>query len=221
MPARHHWLATLLLCLPAGEALARAGGGGGGGPLGKLWLVLLPILILYSAVLGVLVFHKNREARAALKKASRDPFWNPDAIQDRIEHVYFRVQEAWTKADQGLARDCLSERIFEKHRMQTDQMRAEGTRNVLEAIRLSQVKIVEIADFRDNAKDHLWAVISGSMVDYTVRESTGEIIQGRKNKAEAFQELWKFVRRPHGWVLDEIDSSVEIGDLMRMTSSVQ
>ena len=212
--------AMLVLALPCGEALARAGGGGDGFG-GVLLYLLYPLLLVYAAIVTWLLARKSREAKAALAKAARDPAWDHDELKSRIEYVFFKVQKAWTERDQEIARACMSDRIYNKHKLQTDQMLQENTRNVLEAVNLSKATIVEVADFADNGKDQLWAAVEGSMIDYTVRLATGEVIKGRRNKAEGFSELWKFVRTPQGWVLDEIDQRMGIADLLGMRSAVE
>lgn len=210
---------VILFCLIGCEdAHARAGGGGGAGGKGPLIYILLPIALIYVAIVSYFVAKKGREARAILVKASKDPAWNLDELKSRIEYVFFKVQEAWTERDQTIAKNCMSLRLFMKHKLQTDRMLKDGTRNVLEAANLSKVTIVEAADFRDNAKDRLWAYVEGSMIDYTIREDTGAVIKGKTNKPEYFTELWKFVRAEHGWILDEIDQNVEIGTLKRFKS---
>lgn len=214
------WLCSLVLLEAAFplEAWARAGGGGGGGKGGIVNLILFPLCIAYSLFVSYLVYKKNRDSEKALAKAMEDRFWDPDSIKARIKHVYFKVQEAWTAQNQNLAKDCMSEKLFQDHKQQTDLAKQNGTRNVLESIHLERARIVEVLDYQDDSKDQFWVHIQGSMIDYTVRIEDWKVIQGKRDKSEAFKELWKFVRAKHGWVLDEIDSSVHANDLLGMNS---
>lgn len=118
-----------------------------------------------------------------------DAFWNPDSIKDRIKFVYFKVQEAWMARDQRIAKDCLSDKLFQDHKRQTDLMKQNGTKNVLQDIHLAQARIVEVLDFDDNSKDLFWVHIEGSMIDYTINDKTGDVVSGKKNKSESFKEL--------------------------------
>lgn len=216
------WLcvfASSVALFPA-EAWARAGGGGGGGG-GIINVILIPLCIAYSLWVSYLVFKKNRESQRALERAKVDACWNPDSLKDRIKFVYFKVQEAWMARDQNIAMNCLSKKLFQDHKRQTDLMIQNGTINVLEDIHLAQARIVEVLDFDDNSKDQFWVHIAGSMIDYTINEKTGDVLSGKKNKSESFKELWKFVRTGHGWVLDEIDSSVHANDLLGMNSMTE
>jgi len=216
------WLGVLVMAIvlvPA-EAWARAGGGGGGGggKGGIVNLILLPLCIAYSLFVSYLVFRKHKQSQQALERASEDHFWDPDSLKDRVKQVFFKVQEAWMARDQRIAKDCLSDKLFQDHKRQTDLMLQNHTKNMLQDIHLKRARIVEVLDYDDNSKDQFWVHIEGSMIDYTINDKTGDVVSGRKNKSEPFKELWKFVREDHGWVLDEIDSSVHATDLLGMNS---
>jgi len=137
----------------------------------------------------------------------------------RIEETYFKVQDAWTNRDQTIAKEYMSERLFTKHKMQTDQMLVDHKRNVLDRINLIEAKIVELADYKDETKDKLWVYIKQSMIDYMVNDENGGIASGDANKPEVSAELWKFVRENKEWVLDEIDQKVTISELKGLISS--
>ena len=196
------------------DVMARAGGGGGGKGGGLLYIILLPFLIIYSAIITYLIAKKNKKCKSLLQRLERsERSWDLDRIKAQIEVAYFKIQEAWMKRDQEIARDYMSERLYAKHKAQTDQMLSEGRKNVLERINLREAKIVEVADYKDDTKDRIWVFIKGSMIDYIINESTGEVVSGKKDEVEDFDELWKFIRGHKGWVLDEIDQSVGVSDL--------
>lgn len=195
-------------------AVARAGGGGGGsGGGGFLTTILMPFLLIYAGLISYLAYRKNRQSRELIKHISNiDPAWSLDHLKDRVEETYYKVQYAWRDRDQNIAKDYMSDRLYYKHKIQTDDMLRRGVRNVMESINLKEARIVEVLDYVDNSKDIFWALIKGSMVDYTIEEKSGSIIDGKK-KNESFMELWKFKREEHCWVLDEIDQEVSLGAL--------
>jgi hypothetical protein len=203
---------TLLLPI---EALARAGGGGGGGSGGSwIGIILLPFFLIYLAILHYKLRNKNKEARGLLEKLSKhEASWGIDFIKSGIEKVFFVVQKAWMERNQDIANNFISQRLYDKHKLQTDSMLKKGHKNILESINLIEARIVEVADYENDLKDRFWAYIKGSMIDYTIDEKTGELVSGEKNKIEEFTELWKFIRGKGGWVLDEIDQKVGILDL--------
>lgn len=126
--------------------------------------------------------------------------------------AYFKIQEAWRERNQDIAKEYMSNRLYTKHKLQTDDMLRRGIKNIMESINLEEATIVEILDYRDDSKDSFWVLIKGSMVDYTIVENTGDVIDGEK-KNLSFKELWRFKREDHGRVLDEIDQDVSISDL--------
>jgi len=214
--------ATIILfvvCCP--EALARAGGGRGGGG-GIVTFILLPILLIYSAIITHLVVKKNRECQKLLLiAAARDPAWNADAIKARIEQAFFKIQQAWMERNQDLAAEYMSPRLYAKHKMQTDAMIQNKRKNILNSLNLIEAKIVQIADYTNDASDSFWVYIKASAIDYEINEVTGAVVDGKDDKSYPFAELWKFVRKDNGWVVDEIDQKVSIGDLSHLHSLME
>jgi len=212
-------LIATCICLCPEDILARAGGGGGGEGGGILGLILWPFILIYSAIISYLVYKKNNQSKQLLQKlASLDNNWDLDNIKRQVEKVYFKVQESWMQRNQDIAKDFMSERLYEKHKLQTDQMISQNRKNILKQLNLKEAKIVEIADYEDDSKDRIWVHIKGSMIDYIVDDRTNKVISGDKFEVEKFSELWKFVRGANGWVLDEIDQKVQISDLVGFKS---
>lgn len=213
-----------LLSLAPEIALARAGGGGGGGGNGKggwVSIIALPIMLIYAAIITFQVRKKSQACKALLARLEKlDPAWDLDAIRRRVSDVFFKVQHAWVERDQNLAKDCMSQAIFNKHKMQTDQMIAQHRRNVLEDINLIETEIVDVQDFTDNKRDRFWVYVKGEMKDFMADDRTRDIVSGTEEK-EKFTELWKFIRAGDTWVLDEIDQEVSLFDLKGFKASTE
>ena len=83
-------------------------------------------------------------------------------------------------------------------------MAYKNQRNVLKMIRLIDVQPVSVYDNEDDALDHIWFYIEGSMIDYTVDTLTNAKISGNVFP-ESFVEYWQFTREPNRrWVLNKI-----------------
>jgi hypothetical protein len=206
---------TLSLLLNSIEVFARAGGGGGSGGGGWGTIIALPFILIYLAFLHYKLNKKNKESRKLMEKiAKQESTWGRDFIKSRIEKVFLKVQEAWMECNQNIAKTYISQRLYDKHKLQTDAMLKKGHKNILENINLLETRVVEVADYKDDSKDRFWVYIKGSMIDYTINEKTGGIVSGNKSKKEEFTELWKFIRgQDYSWVLDEIDQKVQISDV--------
>jgi preprotein translocase subunit SecG len=222
-------LLGIFLLLFADDSLARAGGGGsfsGGGssyssgssggsdgPAAFWGIVLSPIFFAFSGIATYVARKKHLQAKALAEQiAQQDKIWDLSHIKARIEETYFKVQIAWRERDQEIAREYMSDRLYNKHKLQTDDLIRNKRINMLEQINLSEAMIVEILDYTDDSKDAFWALIKGQMVDYMLDEESGEVIRGSTTTSDPFEELWRFKREAHGWVLDEIDQEVTLSD---------
>lgn len=208
------------LFLLAEDAYARAGGGssGGGGRRsnGLLDLIIYAGFAAWTGIMAYIVHLKNKKCKVLLEQLSKqDKTWDAIFLKTHIEETYFKVQQAWKARDQEIARQYMSDRLYHKHKLQTDEMIKEGLKPIMNCINLKSASIVEILDFEDDSNDRFCAHIVGSMVDYVIHERTKELVSGNPDNA-TFKELWKFVRNGNSWVLDEIDQSVSASELLNM-----
>ncbi|RZL04614.1 MAG: hypothetical protein EOO62_20865, partial [Hymenobacter sp.] len=179
---------------------------------GAVFLILLLVVIaglVYVAVQNQQLKAELSEKFAAVQTlteelAKQDPLWNLRTMTSRVNEVFFKVQAAWTERNQELARGCLSDKLYRWHKTQTDQMLIDKTRNVLENIQLAEVLIYSVANYQDNARDTFAAQLTGSMIDYTVKEAHGYVTVGDRVNPEAFTEVWFFARQNDQWMLTEI-----------------
>lgn len=219
--------AVALVELAASHCLGRAGGGhasssysyssshgsysgqGDNGPMVMLLLLVLVAVLVYVVVQNLQLKAELNDRFAAVRALTaelekRDPLWNLQTMTSRVNDVFFKVQAAWTQRNQDLARACMSDKLYRRHKAQTDQMLADKTRNVLENIQLVEVLIYSVADYHDDARDTFAAQLTGSMIDYTVKEAHGYVTVGERVNPEAFTEVWYFVRENNQWLLDAI-----------------
>ena len=192
-----------------GHGYSSGSSGGDGG-------VVVLLALLGAVGLVAYLMRQNQQYKAELAEKFRavkdlttelsqaDPLWNLRKMTNRVNKVFFRVQQAWTERNQELARDCMSDRLYRRHKAMTDQMLADKMRNVLENIQLTEVLIYSVADYQDDSRDTFAARLTGSMLDYTVREAGGYPTAGNSLVPESFCEVWYFVRQDNQWVLDAI-----------------
>ena len=214
-------VATILLLTITDYCFARAGGGGGtGGGSGGgilttiLAFILAPFFIIYSAIVSVkLERRRNKIKHLTEELAKGDKMWNYRNLMATVEQVFFKVQKAWMERNQDLAKEVMSDRIYQKHKLQTDEMITNGTKNMLAKINMAEIMIISVEDYKDNSEDTFSVYIKGSMIDYTIDDKTNTLISGDNSKPEDFKEIWTFIRDKNKWILDEIDQNVTIGDI--------
>ena len=108
--------------------------------------------------------------------------------------MFFKVQEAWMKRNQNISKNYMSERIFEKHKIQTDNLIEKGWINILKDIRLIKSTIISVKDFNNDNKDSFSALIKAEMIDYHINEKSKQVVDGIPYRAQKFEEIWNFIQ---------------------------
>lgn len=136
---------------------------------------------------------------AAIK--ARDPGFDERSFLDRAQTAFFKIQQAWMARNQDLARDVMSDALYERHKMQTDQLIAAHQIDVLENIVIGHAKVVEVT--AATPYDTIVVAFTASMTDYTIDENTKQVVDGQRVPT-TFTEFWSFIRRA--------DAKTAVGD---------
>lgn len=127
---------------------------------------------------------------AAIK--SKDPNFDERAFLDRAQTSFFKVQQAWAARNQDLARAVMSDALYERHKMQTDQLIANHQIDMLENIVIGNAHIMSAN--AGNAFDSIVVAFTASMNDYTIDENTRQVVSGNQFR-QTFTEFWTFIRK--------------------------
>ncbi|HEY7980373.1 MAG TPA: TIM44-like domain-containing protein [Candidatus Eremiobacteraceae bacterium] len=122
----------------------------------------------------------------------RDPNFDERAFLDRAQTAFFKLQQAWTARNQDLARDVMSDALYERHKMQTDQLIAAHQIDMLENIVIGSARIIDVHP--GLAYDSISVAFTASMTDYTIDEQTKQMVSGDRYQ-QTFTEIWAFIRR--------------------------
>jgi predicted lipid-binding transport protein (Tim44 family) len=122
----------------------------------------------------------------------RDPNFSTQAFLDRAQAAFFKLQQAWMARDQDIARDVMSDALYERHKMQTDQLIADHQIDMLENIVIGHAKITSVTPA--TPYDSIVVAFTASMSDYTIDENTKKIVDGDRAPS-TFTEFWTFIRR--------------------------
>jgi predicted lipid-binding transport protein (Tim44 family) len=122
----------------------------------------------------------------------RDPNFDERAFLDRAQTAFFKLQQAWTARNQDLARDVMSDALYERHKMQTDQLLAAHQIDVLENVVIGSARIVDV--HAGGSYDAITVAFTASMTDYTIDEKTRQVVSGDRYQ-QTFTEYWVFIRR--------------------------
>lgn len=222
---------VMLMILPV---YARAGGGGSGGSGGSggggssgethtshtnngnsnVGMLEAAVLLLLSSSAYLIyrgkVYKKSRQSKKLLKEIDDlDMIWDEDHIYARVEEIFYAVQNAWTIKSLDDLQPYLSERLMENWKMKINWMDIRRERNILENIQLLSRSLVSVYDALDDSKDMAWFYIEGKMIDYTINEDDGSVLNG-DNQAHTFVEFWKLIRKDDEFYLDEVRQKDEM-----------
>jgi predicted lipid-binding transport protein (Tim44 family) len=127
---------------------------------------------------------------AAIKQ--HDPGFDERSFLDRAQTAFFKIQQAWMARNQDLARDVMSDALYERHKMQTDQLIASHQIDMLENIVIGHAKVVDVKP--GTPYDTIVVAFTASMTDYTIDENTKQIVDGERAPS-TFTEFWTYIRR--------------------------
>ncbi|HXW50870.1 MAG TPA: TIM44-like domain-containing protein [Candidatus Acidoferrales bacterium] len=127
---------------------------------------------------------------AAIKAHDRN--FDETAFLGRAQTCFFKLQQAWQARNQDIARDCETDALYERHKIQTDQLIANHQINMLDNIVIGHAAIVGVN--AGHPYDSIVVAISASMSDYTVDENTKQVVSGNQFQ-RTFTERWTYIRR--------------------------
>ena len=140
---------------------------------------------------------------AAVRRS--DPSFDPDLFLEGAQDIFFKVQAAWMRQDLSLAEGLIGDRLSAEYRRQMDDLKTRGRINRLENIAVRSVKIVDAGV----DQGHAWVMVdfTANLLDYTVNDQTGEVVEGDSANPVKFHERWTFAA-PEGtsaWKLEGIE----------------
>lgn len=88
-----------------------------------------------------------------------------------------------------------------------EKLKSERKMNKLENIAVRSVDIVEA--WQESGKDYLTVRFFANLLDYTVDETTGQVVSGSKTEPVKFEEYWTLTRTvgDNPWQLSAINQA--------------
>ena len=134
-----------------------------------------------------------------------DPNFDPDLFLEGAQDIFFKVQAAWMRQDLSLAGGLIGDQLAAEYQPRMDDLKTRGLVNRLENIAVRSVKIVDAGV----DQGHAWVMVdfTANLLDYTVNDKTGELVEGDPTNPVKFHERWTFAA-PEGtsaWKLEGIE----------------
>ena len=137
------------------------------------------------------IFHPAlRERFAELLQA--DPALTWPALEGRLRLIYDALNQSWTSGDLSVARPLLSDGMFDYLDYWVRAYREQGTRNVLERMRIERAVLVKLV--RDRHYDAVTIRLWASGLDYTVELENSALVSGSRSAERAYSEYWTLIR---------------------------
>lgn len=137
------------------------------------------------------VFQPDLAARRA-ELLQEDPASTDEAMAARVRLIYDQLNAAWTAMDLAPVRPYVSDELFDYLQYWIESYRRQGLRNVLEGMRLTELKMVKVV--RDRWYQAVTFRIWGTGRDSTVRVATGDVVAGNPRSDRYYSEYWTFIR---------------------------
>ena len=136
-----------------------------------------------------------------------DSGFDPARFGDPASDIFFRVQAAWMARDMSQASASITPEMADMLQKDCDRLRGQGRINRLENIAVRSVTVTEA--WQESGQDYVTVHFLASLLDYTVDERSGQVVEGSRTEPVKFEEFWTFVRPvgPNAWRLSAIQQA--------------
>ena len=121
-----------------------------------------------------------------------DPNFNEEALRETFQDLFFKIQAAWmNRSLEGIEKIVTGE-MADFFRTEFEAMKSKGRINRLENIAVRKVEPSEV--WRETGTEYVTVLFTANLLDYTMDEKTGQVVDGDKLNPVKFQEFWTFCR---------------------------
>jgi predicted lipid-binding transport protein (Tim44 family) len=133
-----------------------------------------------------------------------DPAFTPLRFAALARDLFLRVQSAWTARDLSPVRGELTDELAGSLDADLGRLKALKRVNRLDKITLDVAEVTEA--WQEYGKDFVSVRFRAGVLDYTVDETTGAVVEGSNTVPTGFEEFWTFTRPvgPNPWRLSAI-----------------
>jgi len=137
---------------------------------------------------------------------SMDASFDPNGFAEFAKAAFSDVQVGIVKRDLSGVQDRLTPQEFARLQAQCDQLRGARRTNRMERLRINRAEMTEA--WQEGGQDWVTVYFAVSMVDYTVDDTTGAVVEGSATPVD-IEEYWTFTRSvgPKPWRLSAIQTA--------------
>jgi predicted lipid-binding transport protein (Tim44 family) len=138
---------------------------------------------------------------------SMDASFDPAVVAETARRMFQGVQQAVTMRDVAWVREHLGTEMYGVLQDQCERLRTARQTNRVEKIDLRSAEVTEA--WQENGQDFVTVRLTGSMLDYTVDDASGNVVDGSRSTPIEVDEYWTFTRAvgPNRWKLSAIQTA--------------
>lgn len=121
-----------------------------------------------------------------------DPSFTEEGFKELAQDMFFRIQAAWMNRDLQGIEHMLTDEMRDSLRDEFSVMKQQGRINRLENIAVRKVELAEI--WQESGKEYITVWFTANLLDYTVDDKTGQVVEGDRLNPVRFEEFWTFCR---------------------------
>lgn len=134
-----------------------------------------------------------------------EPDFDPEHFKEIAQDVFFQVQAGWMRRDIKSYQHLLDDKLALEYEQHFAEMRQKGQINKLENIAVRSVELVDAG--LDGKEEFVSLLFKANLLDYTVDENSGAVVEGSITNPVKFVEQWTWTRLPGetDWKLAGVD----------------
>jgi predicted lipid-binding transport protein (Tim44 family) len=121
-----------------------------------------------------------------------DPSLSWDALTQRVGHIFLELQQAWSQRKWEQARPYVSDNLFQMQLYWMQAYREAGLRNVTEGARITCIELARVVS--DKYFHAITVRLHATGLDYTLRDSDGQVVGGSRTRQRRYTEYWTLIR---------------------------
>ena len=133
-----------------------------------------------------------------------DPAFDPPRFAAIATDLFTRLQIGWSAGDLAAVRAQLTDEMAVALDQDLARLKTLHRANRVEQVKVESAEVTEA--WQEYGRDLVTVRLKASVVDYTLDEATGAVVEGSRTAPTAFEEYWTFVRPvgPNPWRVSAI-----------------
>jgi predicted lipid-binding transport protein (Tim44 family) len=136
-----------------------------------------------------------------------DRSFDPNRFLKTAQDLFFKIQGAWNRDDTTMLRSLCGSQLMKTWEEELASLRARGQKNRMDNIALRESEITEA--WTESGEDYITVRLRANLLDFTVDEKSGAVVQGSNSEPVEFEEFWTFSRPvgPNAWKLTAVQQA--------------